>query len=1009
MSDKPEVGFQFGVEGDQSLLSTIQALRNELKNVQQQQQATASSAEVLSRAWSGLIQLAATVKIAEFGRDVFDTAVNLGKLSQITGVSSQTLSIYYKAATDVGVAHEAVDKGIAKLSRSFVQLQQGNSGAAAGFRLLGLSAKDFIGLNPDEKLRKVTDAFATMKDGPEKAAAAIALFGKAGAQLIPVLDQMGGEEFAKIRDQAERLGLVFDQSMVEGALRAKAALADLKGVAEGATAQFETGLVPALADTADAMTHAITGTSGISNGFKTLGEMAGKALKFIAETFILLGLDAGTTAAQIVEIFGFAWDEVKLGATSVFEAFKRAATGDFSGALSSLKTGLRDAGNEYEDFERRVHAMRENERAEAKKAHDELFNNTNPRPLPKPTGQPGDVSGAELKRGGIDRAEAAGLKQQAQDEFTLYRDLAKQKQEQDKRDYDQGLISLEEYFNRRRDAINAEFEQEIKARSGERAGLEDLLSKAEGRSGKTPQQQLANQEAVLRLKQQIAHVDAQDHDEEVKRDTALAANENARFTAKQDHLLKELEEQKKLADLEGDRAKSAQLASQIEDLQLRKELEQLGRTKAEVDAFLAKYDSARDIRSTGAAAQQGFDAGDAALANKKSGLQEQVADYQLEPYQAERQLRAEYEKEIPILEAKVQLLREQAAAAQAAAEARGEKGPNSVAVDLTKQADQDETKLIRLRTEMTKMDTTWMSWRTEALQSIDQVSTHLTTGLNGWIQGHQRFGDAMKQMWNGIVMTGVTALEKLAAQWISHHLRMLLVKQTTNQLGVASDATAAAQKTAIESTTAKQSIFKSAKSAAAKAWDALASIPYVGPILGAIAAATTFVAVMALGSFAEGGFVGRGGVPRTVSFAGGGQMVARSMLGGGFLRGPGSTTSDSIPAMLSDQEYVVSAKGVKSIGVDTLDMINRGALKGAFLPAIRHPAPYTAHGLSHYASGGIAKTFASSGGSGATQIHQHIATHSSSIDSKDFRDHIGDHMDYIADELKSRMRNFRFP
>jgi hypothetical protein len=43
MSDKPEVGFQFGVEGDQSLLATVRALREELKNVQKQQQSTASS------------------------------------------------------------------------------------------------------------------------------------------------------------------------------------------------------------------------------------------------------------------------------------------------------------------------------------------------------------------------------------------------------------------------------------------------------------------------------------------------------------------------------------------------------------------------------------------------------------------------------------------------------------------------------------------------------------------------------------------------------------------------------------------------------------------------------------------------------------------------------------------------------------------------------------------------------------------------------------------------------
>src|SRR6266567_5854309 len=172
MSEKPEVGFAYGVEGDQALLSTVQALRNELKLLQNQQERTASSSEVMARAWRGLMEVAAVLKIAEFAHDVFDTAVSMGKLSQITGISSKTLSVYYKAATDVGVAHEQVDKGLTKLARSFVQLQAGNQQAAIGFRLLHLSAKDFVGLSPDEKLRKVTEAFANLKNGQEKAAAA---------------------------------------------------------------------------------------------------------------------------------------------------------------------------------------------------------------------------------------------------------------------------------------------------------------------------------------------------------------------------------------------------------------------------------------------------------------------------------------------------------------------------------------------------------------------------------------------------------------------------------------------------------------------------------------------------------------------------------------------------------------------------------------------------------------------------------------------------------------------
>ena len=43
---------------------------------------------------------------------------------------------------------------------------------------------------------------------------------------------------------------------------------------------------------------------------------------------------------------------------------------------------------------------------------------------------------------------------------------------------------------------------------------------------------------------------------------------------------------------------------------------------------------------------------------------------------------------------------------------------------------------------------------------------------------------------------------------------------------------------------------------------------------------------------------------------------------GGKVEGPGTATSDSIPAMLSNGEYVINAAAAKAIGYDTLDQIN---------------------------------------------------------------------------------------
>jgi TP901 family phage tail tape measure protein len=60
----------------------------------------------------------------------------------------------------------------------------------------------------------------------------------------------------------------------------------------------------------------------------------------------------------------------------------------------------------------------------------------------------------------------------------------------------------------------------------------------------------------------------------------------------------------------------------------------------------------------------------------------------------------------------------------------------------------------------------------------------------------------------------------------------------------------------------------------------------------------------------------------------GGQVRNYEMGSFGGVRGPGTATSDSIPAMLSNGEYVLRASAVDAIGVPMLDQINKMAMGG---------------------------------------------------------------------------------
>ncbi len=76
---------------------------------------------------------------------------------------------------------------------------------------------------------------------------------------------------------------------------------------------------------------------------------------------------------------------------------------------------------------------------------------------------------------------------------------------------------------------------------------------------------------------------------------------------------------------------------------------------------------------------------------------------------------------------------------------------------------------------------------------------------------------------------------------------------------------------------------------------------------------------------------------------------------GGYIRGKGTGTSDSIPAMLSNGEYVIRAKAAQALGIDTLDKMNHAEkfMKGGPV----NIAKYATGGLvGRYAKGGYASS-----------------------------------------------------
>ncbi len=122
----------------------------------------------------------------------------------------------------------------------------------------------------------------------------------------------------------------------------------------------------------------------------------------------------------------------------------------------------------------------------------------------------------------------------------------------------------------------------------------------------------------------------------------------------------------------------------------------------------------------------------------------------------------------------------------------------------------------------------------------DKIFAKFNSTLTDMITGKQTYAQAIagieESMVSGIVSHMAKELEVKLVTWAA--------ERTAKEAGAVAD-----------QALTKKGIMVDAKAAAAGAYKAMAGIPIIGPALGAIAAAVTFAAVMAFGTFEKGGVV----------------------------------------------------------------------------------------------------------------------------------------------------------
>lgn len=247
---------------------------------------------------------------------------------QVGDTASQISSL--KPAADLSeTALESVAAASVKLTAGLSKTSDESKGVGKALAAIGIEIEAFRKLAPVAQIDAVAKALNGYKDGAEKTAVAVTLFGKSGAELIPFLKDLG--------EQTER-NVTLTEEQIAAADEYNKTIARMKGEVSSVTQQFAARLAPTMEVIAKRFGEALNESGFLNAALKTL-EVTLKTLisagAVVGSAFNFLGKSLGATAAALV-------------------AF---AKGEFSEAATILKTAGQDIRTDFADTGRFISDM----------------------------------------------------------------------------------------------------------------------------------------------------------------------------------------------------------------------------------------------------------------------------------------------------------------------------------------------------------------------------------------------------------------------------------------------------------------------------------------------------------------------------------------------------------------------------------------------------------------------------------------------------------------------------
>ncbi|MGM3273731.1 hypothetical protein [Ralstonia sp. 24A2] len=878
-----EVKTRFSAEGVSEIIAATKAIRDEAMKTGDAGSAAFDKLTGFVKKYAASLAAAFTIgaivaKFKALTNEVQENALAMGKLAKQTGLSTDAIQVYMKAAGPSAAAQEALTKGLQKFAITAGQAELGSKKAAVALAEMGIKSSEFAKMSMDEKLETVTKKLAGIQDPAQRAALQVQLFGKGAQGMQAALDKVAHEGFETLLNKLKEMGLYLDRDTIVAMGAVKRQMKEMGETSKGLATQFMAGLMPGVQD---AMNGIVRDTNKGASGFKMLGEVVGWSVNVVSKAMQVIGSAIGETLGNVsarLSTFADAWSHLFKGDFAYIRNMPATPEASYARTAEALKS-LNEAVHQPV-FDRKAKP--------GKGAEDENATNVQK-----------DISA-------VGQARLALINAMLDTELHIFEAQAKLKEEAEKNAYEQGKIALAQYFADRANMLNARVDEEISILRRRRAAV----ASAPAPLGDDGSHALRNQAELVKL-------DGEIQTKEIERQTQLNSLKAQELQEQRKLHEEQLSAQAKLLTLEGKKTEAAKLQLQLEMEKLALDLKKSGAPQPEIDAALQKHEDEGLAKINYDQTKHEADATLTSLTTKIKAIQDQVRAGVLFPIQAEQQIIDLERARLPMLEATAQKL-------QVLAEKT--KDPTIIA-----QAEQFRLKIDEIKTATDEAGQHMAALKQTAENAFQNG---VSTMLFDIVTHAKNAGDAFRNM----ALVFVQSIAKMESEFIAKQF----VKWLAGDSGGAGGAGGVLN--AIGNLFGGASGGGDAAGSAGGAASGVAlttagtTLTAAGTGLAAAAAQlTAAAALLEAGSAASSG----GGL---LASLGGASALAIAAATGGHIRGPGTSTSDSIPAMLSDGEFVVNAGAVAKPGM--LALLH--AINGT--PGIARATTPTVH---RYAQGGM--------------------------------------------------------